>query len=148
QKIAQNSEPAIRASLYIDLRRVSDALGVAVIDADHLPIPKPLPVEPAPARPRQHLCIAQLWDTIAELDGLGITTNHSRSVGRIALNLPEVVQLATKHKIPCPHMPTVRRHIETCKEPAFLKMAAVNSVLLNKSVKCYVFQAQEPQLQN
>ncbi|MBC3911629.1 phage antirepressor N-terminal domain-containing protein, partial [Undibacterium umbellatum] len=41
QKIAQNSEPAIRASLYIDLRRVSDALGVAVIDADHLPIPKP-----------------------------------------------------------------------------------------------------------
>ncbi|MFZ3002534.1 MAG: phage antirepressor N-terminal domain-containing protein [Undibacterium umbellatum] len=156
REIEKTESPAIRAGLFEQLRFIADQIGHDVPDLDHFAFPKPaplpLPVEPvklAPApRPRQPVSVNQFWDIVRQLEESGIALNHSRLAHRIAINLPEVAELAEQHKLRMPDMAVLRKSIKDSKDPAFIEATDVSSILRKKPVKCHVFDAQGYSLKN
>lgn len=79
------------------------------------------------------------WET-AELIGLE-KLNHSRNPFLLAINLVHFQQLAAAAKIPLPALEGFRRVLRRSEAPRFLDIKTTNSALLDRSVKCWIFEA-------
>ncbi|MFZ6744685.1 phage antirepressor N-terminal domain-containing protein [Undibacterium sp. JH2W] len=156
REIEKTESPAIRAGLFEQLRFIADQIGHDVPDINHFAFPKPaplpLPVEPVKQKPApkpwQPVSVNQFWDIVRQLEESGIPLNHSRLAHRIAINLPEVAELAEQHKLRMPDMAVLRKSIKDSKDPAFIEATDVSSILRKKPVKCHVFDAQGYSLKN
>lgn len=84
--------------------------------------------------------VETFWETV-ELIGLE-KLNHSRSTGKIALNLVHFHKVADEAKIKVPPLDALRRALRLSESPRFLDVKTTNSALLDRSVKCWVFEAE------
>jgi hypothetical protein len=125
-----------RKAIHEQLSEISQMLGYEAPPIDAIGSTEP--DEPA--------CITEFWDAITELNNLHVPTNHARDSSLIAINLPEIMRLATEHKLPLASSSEIRKKIPLSKQARFLRNTCVNSVLTNQSVKCYVFEAKTEEM--
>lgn len=68
--------------------------------------------------------------------------NHSRSTGFLAINLLHFHKVADEAKIKAPPLDALRRALRLSESPRFVDVKTTNSALLDRSVKCWVFEAE------
>ncbi|NBB37627.1 hypothetical protein [Sphingobium yanoikuyae] len=86
--------------------------------------------------------LATFWRGIAHLKSKGLDFNHSRSPGKIAINLREVLDLFEKHDIHFSVDSEVRRLLRLSENPKYIGNMPINSRITLKSKSCWVFSYQ------
>lgn len=86
------------------------------------------------------------WQAIRDLEAQGIRLNHAHDPARIALSLPEVREEFRKCQVQLPVSGMLREALRQSRSPRFVDVKAVQSALLRKTVKCWVFDGWTPAL--
>jgi len=66
--------------------------------------------------------------------------NHSKNDGEIAINLNHFEQVCKERNVKCPDIREVKRHIKQTHAYTFVDHKGVNSNIVDKTVRCYVFK--------
>jgi prophage antirepressor-like protein len=146
KRITQHQEAAIRLMGKIrrehrpELREAMHAAMVHNCAAGNMPAP-PLEALGSPSLAERSRLDA-FWAAVSELLAKGEELNHSVDPARLAISLPHLQRLATKHRVTLPNPALVRRSLRASEVPTFIDYRTVRSALFGGSVKCWVF-AQE-----
>lgn len=82
------------------------------------------------------------WEAV-EMIGIE-KLNHARVAGTIAINLIHFQKVADEAGIKAPPLEPLRRVLRLSESPRFRSFKSVNSALLDRSVKCWVFEEEAP----
>lgn len=129
-KLEDERHPEKRAAIHQQLDHASRLLGLPTPDMDaigHADIPRTVPA-----------AVEAFWEAV-ELIGME-KLNHARDGGRIAINLLHFAQVADGMKVKTPNVVELRRVLRLSEAPRFIDVRTVNSALLDRSVKCWVFE--------
>lgn len=133
-KLEIERHPLKRQLLKDQIDHACRILGISVPNLEaigHAEEPQSLPV-----------LVDAFWETV-EMIGLE-KLNHARSAGTIAINLIHFQKIADEAGIKAPPLEPLRRVLRLSESPRFLLFKAVNSALLDRSVKCWVFEEEAP----
>jgi len=83
--------------------------------------------------------LADFWQAIGVLRAAGVTFNHSRAPGLLALNLPQLKRLFAEAKICLRVDRELKAALRLSESPRYLGTKTVNSVE-RKAVSCWVFE--------
>ncbi|GIX39019.1 MAG: hypothetical protein KatS3mg128_0068 [Silanimonas sp.] len=86
-----------------------------------------------------HPLVEEFWETFDFLDSAE-RIDHSRDPKLIAVNLNHYAEAAAARRQAIPPLVELKRHLRTSRRRKFLDIRAVNSALVSKTVKCWVFE--------
>jgi len=130
-KLETERHPVKRGLIKEQLEHACRILGVTIPNLDaigHAEEPQAVPA-----------VVEAFWEAV-ELIGLE-NVNHARPPGVIAVNLIYFQKVADEHKIKPPPLDVLRRALRLSESPRFQEVKTINSRLLDRSVKCWVFEA-------
>lgn len=130
-KLEIERHPEKRAAIHQQLEHASRLLG--------LPAPALDAIGYAEAPSAVPATVETFWDAV-ELIGLE-KLNHSRGDALVAINLLHFARVADEAKLRVPSVIDLRRALRLSDTPRFIDIKAVNSVLMGRAVKCWVFSA-------
>jgi hypothetical protein len=126
--------PIVRLALHHQLAQLCRLLGLDTPPLDGIGYAE------APSTTPAHL--EAFWEAYEFLQGSGIAVNHSRNPELIALNLIHFEQAARDAGLRLPLLSEIRSSLRVSKSPRFQDIRAVNSAILDRAVKCWVFAPQ------
>lgn len=131
-KLELERHPLKRELLKSQIDHAARILGIAVPDLDAIGNAVAPTAVPA--------AVEAFWEAV-EMIGIE-KLNHSRSTGFLAINLLHFHKLADEAKIKAPPLDLLRRALRLSETPRFFEVKTTNSTLLDRSVKCWVFEAE------
>ncbi len=163
EKHAEYAKTFKDAPIYIE--RIID--NHAIVMAMLATLTKYLPIEPELVEVAMELCrdlavkrqesiqkdhpsVQEFWDkyeylNVSESKGHGAMysieiLNHSVKEGQIAINFAHFESVCRDRGVSLPDLKEVKRHIQSTKAHKYQDQKAVNSNILNKTVRCYLFE--------
>lgn len=133
-KLEAERHPVKRGLIKEQLEHACRILGIAIPNLDAIGYA----AEPE----RIPEAVDAFWETV-ELIGLE-KLNHARTTGTVAINLVHYQKTADEAGIKPPPLDLLRRVMRLSESPRFVSVKAVNSKLLDRSVKCWVFEEEPP----
>ncbi len=121
--ITRETDPAVRRAMHATLQDLAPRVGVQV----------PALAELGRDAPPAADLSGAFWSGVTALEMRGISVNHSRDPGLIAVNLPELA----RHGLPTPII--VRRALKLCEAPRFVGIRTVRSAHAGRPLKCWLF---------
>ncbi len=131
-KIEIERHPEKRRAIHEQLDHASRLLGVSTPAIDAIGYSMAPTAVPA--------VVEAFWEAV-EMIGIE-KLNHSRSTGFLAINLLHFHKVADEAKIKAPPLDLLRRALRLSESPRFFEVKTTNSTLLDRSVKCWVFEAE------
>ncbi len=136
KELHRTRDSAMREAIHQQLDHVSRLLNLPTPEFDSIGWS-------APAMPE---ALARFWDALASLDVKGVEYNHHRTPGLLAINLRGLARLLVEHDQPMLFDRALREALTQSQEPRCLYTNhSVNSQLVGKSVRCWVFERIQPQ---
>lgn len=136
-KLEVERHPEKRLAIHQQLEHASRMLG--------LPTPAMDAIGFASACPTPSAQAANFWDVFRQLRADGNEPlNHARDARLLAINLPQVARLAARLGLAIPPRPALTQALRASVEPRFIGLRAINSVILRRTAKCWVFDAPTP----
>ncbi|MHC3954534.1 phage antirepressor N-terminal domain-containing protein [Pseudomonas aeruginosa] len=136
KELHRTRDRAMREAIHQQLDHVSRLLNLPTPELDSIGWS-------APAMPE---ALARFWDALASLDAKGVEYNHHRTPGLLAINLRGLARLLVEHNQPMLFDRALREALAQSQEPRCLYTNhSVNSQLVGKSVRCWVFEKLQPQ---
>lgn len=130
-RIAETAVPEVQQMLYDYLLQTQNLLGLSTPPLQAIAYGN---VNELTAERLQ-----QFFESVSALTVLGVAFNHSRNSDVLAINLNQFVALCKQHNLPVANKQTLTAALK--QSPRLVASAiTVNSCLINKSVKCWVFQ--------
>lgn len=132
-KLEAERHPVKRGLIKEQLEHACRILGVTIPNLDaigHAEEPQSVPA-----------IVDTFWEAV-EMIGLE-KLNHARVAGTIAINLLHFQKVADQSGIKSPPLEPLRNVLRLSESPRFKAFKSVNSALLDRSVKCWVFD-EEP----
>lgn len=130
-RIAETAVPEVQQMLYDYLLQTQNLLGLSTPPLQAIAYGN---VNELTAERLQ-----QFFESVSALTVLGVALNHSHNSSMLAINLPQFIAQCKQH-----NLPVINKHTLTAalkQSPRLVASAiTVNSCLINKSVKCWVFQ--------
>lgn len=129
-KLEAERHPVKRGLIKEQLEHACRILGVTVPNLDaigHAEEPQAVPA-----------IVDAFWEAV-EMIGLE-KLNHARVAGTVAINLLHFQKVADQSGIKAPPLEPLRRVLRLSESPRFRAFKSVNSGLLDRSVKCWVFE--------
>lgn len=130
-KLEAERHPLKRQLLKEQINHACRILGITAPDLDAIGYAELQPPVPP--------LVDAFWEAV-ELIGLD-KLNHSRAPDLVAINLMHFGQQADTAKVRIPPLQELRRVLRRSESPRFVVIKPVNSVLLSKAVRCWVFEA-------
>lgn len=133
KQLKAETDPSLRLAIHAQIDHASRILGIDTPPINAIGFAVTPPTVPP--------LVDALWDAVERI-GLD-TLNHSRDPRLIALSLPHFEQECADRKLRAPTAAELRRVMRMSTAPRFIDVRTVNSQLLQRSVKCWVFEAEE-----
>lgn len=133
-KLEVERHPVKRGLIKDQVDHACRILGIAVPNLDaigHAEEPQDVPA-----------LVDTFWETV-EMIGMD-KLNHARVAGTIAISLVHFQKIADEAGIKAPPLEPLRRVLRLSESPRFMAFKAVNSALLDRAVKCWVFEEEPP----
>ena len=133
-KLEAERHPVKRGLIKEQLEHACRILGVTIPNLDaigHAEEPQSVPA-----------IVDAFWEAV-EMIGIE-KLNHARVAGTIAINLIHFQKVADEAGIKAPPLEPLRRVLRLSESPRFRSFKSVNSALLDRSVKCWVFEEEAP----
>ncbi|HEY7775378.1 MAG TPA: phage antirepressor N-terminal domain-containing protein [Kineobactrum sp.] len=92
------------------------------------------------AEPETPDILAEFWEAIDYLQSKGVACNHSAESQRLYINLPYLAAQLAEHGSALRLTRELRQALRTSRNPCFMRYRTEHSVLLHKSIKCWVFE--------
>lgn len=127
-KLKKETDADSREYLYSLLQSVSSLL--------NQPAPPITSIGKTVSTPTEHPLVAKFFDRIALLETKGYQLDHSRNQV-VAINLPQFINLCAEEKLPA--IPRYEWADALRTSARFIDTRTVNSVLHDRSVKCWLF---------
>lgn len=89
-----------------------------------------------------HPIVSDFWETVEYIESLsaqGQGVNHSANDQIFAVNLKQFYQECQYRKLPTPDITELKKHLKNSKSKKFKDITTVNSIISEKSVKCWRF---------
>lgn len=132
KELHRTRDNGLRIALHEQLAQTSRQLGLSVPELDSIGKAAPLPDE----------YLAPLWAALDFLDNQGERYNHSKKPElTLALNWKELQKQLDRYQYGLKLTPELRKRVQLSCEPKFIGAKAVDSAILNKTSKCYVFES-------
>ena len=128
-KLESESHPEKRRAIHQQLDLASKILG----------LPTPALEAIGHDAPPEPPLISEFWEAVDYLTAAGVPINHARDSRYIAINLLEFSRLAQEHGLRLPPTMEFRHVLRDSREPRFIDLRTVNSAIVNRSVKCWIF---------
>jgi Rha family phage regulatory protein len=129
-QLERERHPEKRALIQAQIKYACEALGIVPPDLDKIGHAVP-PREVPPA-------LKAFWEIV---DRIGLDKlNHSRSAGRLALNLPHIEQEAKLPALKLPPDKLLYPALHLSESPHFIGYRNVSSALFNRNLRCWVFK--------
>lgn len=130
KELYRTRDRAMREAIHQQLADASNALGLPTPELDSI----------GQAAPDTADVLTGFWAALAFLDGKGVAYNHSRKPELLAISLVHVQGLLKLHHHPLIISATLRKALRESKAPRYLRHAAVNSIIDDRTVRCAVFE--------
>lgn len=137
-RLEAERQPAKRVAIHQQLDHASRILG--------LPTPALDAIGYASAMPTVTEQTATFWDVFCKLKADGNEPlNHARDARLLAISLPQVMRLSARLGLSVPPRSVLTEALRASTNPRFLGMRAINSVILRRTAKCWVFEVTKPE---
>lgn len=134
KELMRSRNRSMRDLLGVEIKNLSKAMGLPVPELDAI----------GTVEPPQADVVADFWGALLQLETKGIIYNHSKDSQLIALNMQHLVELFAANGIQSIIGTDVTNALKRCKEPQFLGMKAVDSIIRKTTTKCWVFKKVAP----